>query len=203
MADSPNRTAADPNEEIMRATYRALQEHGYADLTIKRIAEEYGKSTAAIHYHYDTKDDLLAAFLDYILDQFQNTVHEVETTDPEQRLDLLLDKLLVDAQDHLDLLVAILEMRSQAPYKEAFRERFQQNDEYVRYMLSTVIDQGIQDGVFNDVDAEHAARALMTIVDGGRTRAVVFDEEASLATARQTAEEYVTAVLAVEQSGDS
>ncbi|MCD2203761.1 MULTISPECIES: TetR/AcrR family transcriptional regulator [Halobacteriaceae] len=202
MADSPNRTAADPNEEIMRATYRALQEHGYADLTIKRIAEEYGKSTAAIHYHYDTKDDLLAAFLDYILDQFQNTVHEVETTDPEQRLDLLLDKLLVDAQDHLDLLVAILEMRSQAPYKEAFRERFQQNDEYVRYMLSTVIDQGIQNGVFNDVDAEHAARALMTIVDGGRTRAVVFDEEASLATARQTAEEYVTAVLAVEQSGD-
>ncbi|MCD2205197.1 TetR/AcrR family transcriptional regulator [Halobacterium sp. KA-6] len=202
MADSPNRTAADPNEEIMRATYQALQEHGYADLTIKRIAEEYGKSTAAIHYHYDTKDDLLAAFLDYILDQFQNTVHEVETTDPEQRLDLLLNKLLVDAQDHLDLLVAILEMRSQAPYKEAFRERFQQNDEYVRYMLSTVIDQGIQDGVFNDVDAEHAARALMTIVDGGRTRAVVFDEEASLATARQTAEEYVTAVLAVEQSGD-
>ena len=202
MADSPNRTAADPNEEIMRATYRALQEHGYADLTIKRIAEEYGKSTAAIHYHYDTKDDLLAAFLDYILDQFQNTVHEVETTDPGQRLDLLLDKLLVDAQDHLDLLVAILEMRSQAPYKEAFRERFQQNDEYVRYMLSTVIDQGIQNGVFNDVDAEHAARALMTIVDGGRTRAVVFDEEGSLATARQTAEEYVTAVLAVEQSGD-
>ncbi|WP_353635460.1 TetR family transcriptional regulator C-terminal domain-containing protein (plasmid) [Halobacterium sp. NMX12-1] len=202
MADSPNRTAADPNEEIMRATYRALQEHGYADLTIKRIAEEYGKSTAAIHYHYDTKDDLLAAFLDYILDQFQNTVHEVETTDPGQRLDLLLDKLLVDAQDHLDLLVAILEMRSQAPYKEAFRERFQQNDEYVRYMLSTVIDQGIQDGVFNDVDAEHAARALMTIVDGGRTRAVVFDEEGSLATARQTAEEYVTAVLAVGQSLD-
>ena len=202
MADSPNRTAADPNEEIMRATYRALQEHGYADLTIKRIAEEYGKSTAAIHYHYDTKDDLLAAFLDYILDQFQNTVHEVETTDPGQRLDLLLDKLLVDAQDHLDLLVAILEMRSQAPYKEAFRERFQQNDEYVRYMLSTVIDQGIQNGVFNDVDAEHAARALMTIVDGGRTRAVVFDEEGSLATARQTAEEYVTAVLAVDQSLD-
>jgi len=202
MADSPNRTAADPNEEIMRATYRALQEHGYADLTIKRIAEEYGKSTAAIHYHYDTKDDLLAAFLDYILDQFQNTVHEVETTDPEQRLDLLLDKLLVDAQDHLDLLVAILEMRSQAPYKEAFSERFQQNDEYVRYMLSTVIDQGIQDGVFNDVDAEHAAHALMTIVDGGRTRAVVFDEGGSLATARQTAEEYVTAVLAVDQSLD-
>jgi len=200
MTDSSNRTTDNPNEDIMRATYQALQEHGYADLTIKRIAEEYGKSTAAIHYHYDTKDDLLAAFLDYVLDQFQNTVHEVETTDPEQRLDLLLDKLLVDVQDLPGLLVAILELQSQAPYKEAFRERFRQNDEYVRYMLRTVIDQGIQDGVFNDVDAEHTARALMTIVDGGRTRAVVFDEEEALATARQTAEEYVTAVLAVDQS---
>lgn len=195
MADLSDRNASDPNEEIMRSTYRALREHGYANLTVKRIADEYGKSTAAIHYHYDTKDDLLAAFLDYLLDRFRDTVHEVETTDPEERLNLLLDKLLVDAQDHPDLLVAMLEMRSQAPYKEAFSERFQQNDEYVRYLLSTVVDQGIQDGVFIDVDADHTARALMNIVDGGRTRAVVLDDVSTLATARRTADEFVTDVL--------
>jgi len=198
MEDPPERSASDPDEEIMRATYRALQEHGYADLTIKRIAEEYGKSTAAVHYHYDTKDDLLAAFLDYILDRFVDTIHEVETTDPEQRLELLLDKLLVAPEDHRDLLIAVLEMRSQAPYKEAFAERFAQNDEYVRYMLRTVIDHGITEGVFTDVDAEHAARALMTIVDGGRTRAVVLDDPETLATARRTADEYVNAVLRAE-----
>lgn len=182
----------------MRATYRVLQEHGYADLTIKRIADEYGKSTAAVHYHYDTKDDLLVAFLDYILERFVNTIHEVETTDPEQRLNLLLDKLLVAPEDHRDLLIAVLEMRSQAPYKEAFGKRFQQNDEYVRYMLKTVMDHGIQEGVFNDVDTEHTARALMTIVDGARARAVVLDETDTLATARQTADEYVNAVLKPE-----
>lgn len=195
MGDSPKETVSDQNEEIMRATYRALRAHGYADLTIKRIADEYGKSTAAIHYHYNTKEDLLAAFLDYILDQFKDAVHEVETTDPEQRLELLLEKLLVDPEDHYDLLIAMLEMRSQAPYKETFAERFQQNDEYVRYMLRTVINHGIEEGVFNDVDAEHTARALMTIVDGARTRAVVFDEERALTTARRTADEYVTTVL--------
>ncbi|UHQ98998.1 TetR family transcriptional regulator C-terminal domain-containing protein (plasmid) [Natrinema zhouii] len=195
MGDSPKETVSDPNEEIMRATYRALRTHGYANLTIKRIADEYGKSTAAIHYHYDTKEDLLAAFLEYILDQFKDAVHEVETTDPEQRLELLLEKLLVDPEDHYDLLIAMLEMRSQAPYKETFAERFQQNDEYVRYMLRMVINHGIEEGVFNDVDAEHTARALMTIVDGARTRAVVFDEERALTTARRTADEYVSAML--------
>ena len=195
MGELPEQTSSDPDEEIMRATYRALQEYGYADLTIKRIADEYGKSTAAVHYHYDTKDDLLVAFLDYILEQFVDLIHEVETTDPEQRLTLLLDKLLVAPQDHHDLMVALLEMRSQAPYKEAFGKRFQQNDEYVRYMLKTVIDHGVQRGVFNDVDAEHAARALMTIVDGARDRTVVLDETDALATARRTADEYVNAVL--------
>ena len=199
MANPPDRSFSDPDEEIMHATYSALREHGYADLTIKRIAEEYGKSTAAVHYHYDTKDDLLAAFLDFVLEQFVDTIHEVERTDPEQRLTLLLDQLLVEVEEHQDLLVAILEMRSQAPYKEAFADRFEQNDEYVQYMLRTVIDDGISQGVFADVDAEHTAAALMTIVDGARTRAVVLDDTDALVTARQTAEEYVQSVLLREE----
>ncbi|RZH67859.1 TetR/AcrR family transcriptional regulator [Natrinema altunense] len=193
MADTS--TDADPDEEIMRATYRALREHGYADLTIQRIADEYGKSTAAIHYHYDTKDDLLTAFLDFILEQFKDTIHEVETTDPEQRLELLLNKLLVDPTDHQDLLIAMLEMRSQVPYNDQFRERFRENDEYVQYLLRTVIDHGIKTGVFDDVDTDHVAQALMILVDGARTRAVVFDDEDSLETARRTAAEYVAATL--------
>lgn len=86
-------------------------------------------------------------------------------------------------------------MRSQAPYKETFIERFRQNNEYVRYLLSTVIDRGIKAGVFTEVDAEHAANALMTIADGARTRAVVLNEADALRTARRTAQEYVDAVL--------
>lgn len=195
MSEPPERTPSDVDEEIMCATYRALEEHGYADLTMKRIAEEYGKSTAAIHYHYETKDDLLAAFLDYLLNRFVSTIHEVETTDPEQRLEMLLDRLLAGPKDNSDLSVAMLEMRSQAPYKEAFMERFEQNDEYVRYLLKTVIDHGISQGVFADVDSEHVSRALMVLVDGARTRSVVFGDADTLATARRMAEEYVAATL--------
>jgi AcrR family transcriptional regulator len=179
----------------MEATYRALREHGYADLTIKRIADEYGKSTAAVHYYYDTKDELLAAFLDYLLEQFVDSIHGVETTDPEERLELLLDELLVKPQENPDLSIALLEMRSQAPYKEAFSERFQQNDKYIRYMLKAVVNHGIDEGVFNDVDADRVTRSLMAIVDGGRTRAVVLDDLEELETARRTASEYVDAML--------
>ncbi|MFC3956800.1 TetR/AcrR family transcriptional regulator [Halovivax cerinus] len=195
MADTPDRSGEDPDEAIMRATYRALSTHGYADLTMQRIADEYGKSTAAIHYHYDTKDDLLAAFLDFVLGRFKDAVHDVETTDPEDRLELLLDGLLVKASEHTELLVAMLEMRAQAPYNDTFAERFRENDAYVRYLLETVIDQGIDAGAFADADAEHVARVLVTIVDGARTRAVVLGEETALSTARRAATEYLAATL--------
>ncbi|GAB6862525.1 TetR/AcrR family transcriptional regulator [Haloplanus litoreus] len=195
MAEPTDRTFSGPDEAIMEATYQALRKHGYADLTIQRIADEYGKSTAAVHYYYDTKDELLAAFLDYLLERFVDSIHDVETTDPEERLELLLDELLVKPQENPDLSVALLEMRSQAPYKDAFSKRFEQNDEYIRYMLKAVVNHGIDEGVFNDVDADHITRSLMTIVDGGRTRAVVLDDLESLETARQTASEYVDAML--------
>lgn len=184
--------------KIMGATYRALCEHGYANLTMQAIAEEYGKSTAAIHYYYDTKDDLLAAFLSYLLDKFIDRVHEVETTAPKERLDLLLDRLLTHREGSRDFMTAMLEMRAQAPYNEAVREQFQRNDEYTRYLLKTVIVDGTDSGVFSAEDPEHAADALMLIVDGARARYASIGDENALEEARRTAREYVESVLMAE-----
>jgi len=47
-------------------------------------------------------------------------------------------------------------------------------------MLRAVIDHGIMEGVFSDVDTEHAALALITIVDGARTLAVVLNDAEAL-----------------------
>lgn len=195
MAESSETAFSAQESEIMQATHRALREYGYADLTIKRIADEYGKSTAAVHYYYDTKEALLVAFLDYLLEEFVDSIHETETTDPEKRLNRLLDRLITGLEEHRDLSIALMEMRSQAPYKAEFRDRFRQNDEYIRYMLKSVITHGIDEGVFNDVDANHVVEGLMTIVDGARARVVVLDDPAALDTARKTATEYVEAKL--------
>ncbi len=194
-APSDSDERSDAEQAIMKATYRALCEHGYANLTIHAIAEEYGKSTAAIHYHYDTKDDLLAAFLSYLLDRFINRVHEVETTAPRERLDSLLDRLLTDREGYHDFMTAMLEMRAQAPYNDAVREQFQRNDEYTRYLLRTVIADGTESGVFTAEDPAHAAEALMLIVDGARNRYVSLEDKDALEEARKTAQEYVEFVL--------
>lgn len=193
-----DRDRTEAEEEIMRATYRALCEHGFADLTMQAIADEYGKTTAAIHYHYDTKDDLLVAFLRYLLDLFAEHVEEVETSDPGERLELLLDRLLANHDGYSDFAVAMLEMRAQAPYNDAIREQFRRNDEYVRDFLEAVVEDGIESGAFDDVDPADVSRSLMTIVDGARTRFAVFDDPDVLVEARRTADEYLEATIGVE-----
>ena len=40
----------------MEATYRALCEHSYANLTTEKIAAETDLSKAALHYHYGIKE---------------------------------------------------------------------------------------------------------------------------------------------------
>ncbi|WP_435101901.1 TetR/AcrR family transcriptional regulator [Halarchaeum sp. P4] len=200
MADtSRDGERSEAEEAIMRATYRALCEHGYADLTMRAIAEEYGKTTAAIHYHYETKDDLLVALLEYLLDRFVAHVHDVETTGPEARLEALLDTLISERTDDHDLLVAILEMRAQAPYDEAMRDQLVHNDEYLRYLLRTVVADGVEQGVFAaDVDPSRAAETLMTFVDGARTRFVVSGDPDVLRHAREAADRYVADALDAE-----
>ncbi|ELZ95933.1 transcription regulator [Haloferax mucosum ATCC BAA-1512] len=199
MTDSAGETPATPNEEIMRATYRALRKEGYTNLTIKQIAEEYGKSTAAVHYYYETKDDLLVAFLNYLIELYVDEINQIETTDPRERLELLLDELLCKPKDHLHLLGALLAMRSQTPHNQAFRERFKQNDEYIQYTLKAAINHGIDEGVFEERDPSHTTHALMSIIDGGRTRAVVLDDPDELDVARETAAEYVDSIVAKER----
>ncbi len=66
----------------MAATYRALCAHGYADLTMQRIADEAGKSKSLLHYHYGTKQELLVAFLDYLFDRFEARVAATEGDAP-------------------------------------------------------------------------------------------------------------------------
>lgn len=198
MGDSDGDERSGPEEEIMEATYEALCEHGYADLTVQRIAEKLGKSTAAIHYHYDTKDELLVAFLAYLLDGMDEWFDADPEADPRERLASLLDSLL-PAEPHDDrFTVAMLDMRAQAPHNEAFREQFVERDDYSLDRLATTIEDGIEAGVFREVDPAEAARSLLTIADGGWSRYVVLDDDDALVAARETAREYVASTLVAD-----
>ena len=178
-------------ETIIRATGRCLCEYGYADLTMQRIAEESSVTTAAIHYHFDTKEELLDAFLDDLVDRFKNSL-ACEAADPREQLSMLLDAVFDSAADD-EFPIALMELKAQAPYHEPYRKRFIELDEAVRDVVEDAIEDGIEAEQFEEADAAEVARMVSTVINGGHLRIVALGEEP--AETRQVVEDYLETQL--------
>lgn len=164
-------------EDMMRATYRALCAHGYADLTMQDIADEAPVSKAALHYHYDSKRDLLSAFQAYISERFLSRIRAADEpeADPRERLSGVLDAALSPpADDELrDLQRALLELKAQAPYDPGIREQVERTDDVFRSLLTDIVADGVETGAFDaDVDPASTAKFVATIIGGNQARQV-------------------------------
>ena len=196
---------ADPEttrESIMRATYLALCEHGYAGLTIERIGERFEKSKSLLYHHYDDKDELLLAFLQFMLEEHEASLPELDADEgPAERLETVLDAVLATdlPEDHREFTAAMVELRAQAAHDERYREQFAEHDRQFREGLAALIEAGIEGGTFRDVDADRAAAFLGTVVAGAMTRRVTGGGDAVATAARAEVAAYVDGVLRVEQ----
>jgi len=164
---------SDASEDIMRATYRALCHHGYADLTMQDIADESAKSKAALHYHYDSKHELLCAFLEYLYDRFVERTAGIDEADPADRLLALIETVLEKPDDREAFETAVLEIRAQAPYEPGFRERLTEFDDHLTAELTAILDAGVDEGRFHaDLDPEDTAQFIVTVLTGAATERV-------------------------------
>jgi AcrR family transcriptional regulator len=163
-------------DEIIAATSRALCEYGYADLTMQRIAEEASMTTAAIHYHFDTKAELLNAFLDDLIDRFEARL-ACDAEDPRERLETFLTAVFTPAENGDDFPVALMEMKGQSPYQDSFRERFLALDEVMQSVVATAVSDGIDAGYFEDSDPDAVARHVVTTINGAHVRSVALGED--------------------------
>lgn len=183
---------SETTEEILAATRRALCEHGYAGLTMQRIAAESSLSTAAIHYHYDTKEGVLNAFLEHVVDGFECRVR-TDADDPRARLAAFLDAVFESTGDHDGFAVAFMELKAQAAFHEAYRERFVEMDQVVRTVVVDAVRDGVERGHFQDADPERVARHVVTTLNGAHVRGVALGEPAE--AGRALVESYLAETL--------
>ncbi|MFC4990446.1 TetR/AcrR family transcriptional regulator [Saliphagus infecundisoli] len=163
----------DSEQEIIEATYRTLCEYGYANLTMRRIADESELSKATIHYHYDSKDRLFKTFLERLYERYVDRLDEVSGETARDRLEALLTMELADreADPCINFQTAMLEVRAQAPYNEDIQEMLSAFDEALISSLREMIADGIDAGEFdNSVDPDLAADLLTTTIKGAHTR---------------------------------
>lgn len=198
-------TPTDTRERMMHATYRALQRHGYAGLSLQRIADESDLSKSAVYHFYDDKEDLLIAFLDFMLDRFQEEFELAEGDDPAADLRAYVEHAVRDSPPPTDTpedrtayvpFGPVIELRAQAVRNEAFRERFTDLDAMFEAELASIVERGVERGVFREVDPDHAASLLLTFLAGAMMRRATVedvDTEALMAEADAVLERYLAA----------
>jgi len=196
-SDSPEKDWSTAEEEIMEATYRALLNHGYADLSISRIADELDKSKAAIYYHYDTKDDLLVAFLEFAVDRFEETIDTETGNEPAADLEHVIEKLLPlhPDEEQRQLQAVLVGLRSQAVTNGVFREQFTQIDERLAATIRGIVDHGIEEDTFRDVDPSRVAEHILATVNGAMYGRATTDRKSAAAAARVSLASYIDSEL--------
>ena len=159
----------DTKTAILKATFTALAEHGYADLTIDRIAQHFPKSSGLVFYHYDGKDDVLLDLLDYLLERFVQLGIPVATDgSSEARLRSLFEQVLPRGDEHQlrEFEIVLTELRMRAAQDDAFQASLNQSQNLFREAIREIIEEGIESGEFKQTDPDQVADFLLTLVSG-------------------------------------
>lgn len=173
-------------EEIMEATFKALSEHGYASLSIQKIADESEKGKSSIYYHYEDKEDLMLAFLDFLGEKIRETQSELEEKPPEGKLDEMLDLSLgIRDDEQWGFQKALLEIRAQASHKESFAEKFREIDSHITGNVEETMRE------MNVQDPESTAEILVSCIEGAVNRKVSTGDREGLKELKEEIKEVV------------
>lgn len=157
-------------EQIVQAAFQVATREGLEQLTIRLVAAEAGLSTGLVFFHFKSKEVLLLALLDWVLDSLFERWDVPENVPPVERL---LAWLQLDLQD--------------LSYDEQGRGRLKL---FLSYWMLAVRDPTIAEHMKTAL--ERSRQTLLPIV-----QAVINSESARF---RQvTAESLVTVVIALAQ----
>jgi len=204
MVDDETGIPEETYEMLMQASYRALCEHGYDDLTMRDISAEFEKSRPLIHYHYDSKEHLLGAVLEWMIDRYEAVMREKVDADgsPREMLETFIDVALTGPDDpdfdHWAFFTALLEFRSRAHRNDRIQQAVVTSYDYAVGLIREIITAGIEAGEFHEVDADAAAHFLFLSTDAIRVRRITNGDDEAVAQGRIALDELVLESLYVD-----
>jgi AcrR family transcriptional regulator len=192
--------AAEPAEHgardrILAAAVERIASDGIDDVRIARIAMDAGVSTSLVHYHFETREALLAEALDYSFELAGDVrigEGEGEAPDHAHRLAAMVDQCLpypgMLERDFILWVELWLRASRHPELRPTASKLYARMHEWFREAIA----EGVESGEFRSTDPDRLADRSLALLDGFGIRALVGD----LPIERARAE--VWAVLAAE-----
>lgn len=180
---STRRSRDSAHRQILEAACRRIATAGIDGVRIAHIAADAGVSTALVHYHFATRDALLAEALEHSFDRTADTRTTGRPAEPAThaaRVALMVEECLpADDDRRVDwaLWVELWPRAMRHPALRPVAERL-----YARYhaWLAEGIEAGVAAGEFVGCDVAAVADRTLALIDGLSVRALAGDGAVTL-----------------------
>ncbi len=67
-------------EEVVQAAYSLIAEKGFEGLRTREVADRVGINSATLHYYFPTKEALIGAVVEYLMQELQTSRAALDST---------------------------------------------------------------------------------------------------------------------------
>ena len=181
--------------EILKAATRVFQRKGYRDTTMKDLAEESGVSMDELKVYFPTKAHIFTEVSEYLINQIgESALRKTRSVPSDDPRDVLknwirgyLEAVYFLYDEYLKIMMDFWNVGT-VPEDPDSLEHKRLKDMYSKAIefFKEVIKEGIEKGVFREVDPELAASTLMAMLDGTVLQWLIFDKGFNLALSAET-----------------
>lgn len=165
---------------IVQTAKTLFQRFGYKKTSVNDIAKALGKVKSVIYYYFPDKESLLRAVIDEevgkLIWSIDDAVKKASTPEEKLRAYALSRTLEIER-------LSREYARFQQEYDQLFpliKEVHQRYDDFERTILKSILEDGMERGVFQKTDAELLASAILLWLKGVETQLSSFENEKAL-----------------------
>ena len=160
-------TVEERRAEILEVTCQVVIERGFAGTRISDVAKRLEVSSSLIHYHFDSKEQLLAeAFAHYARNDLAEMEGEIAAAPTAlAQLDRVIQNYVPEGSDDVEWMLWI-DGWGEALRNPMMKKISQELDEQTSDLLERVLAGGVASGEFTCASPTATAMRLTALVDG-------------------------------------
>src|SRR5947209_6656213 len=152
-------------EELVRAAFNQIAEHGFEGLRTRDVAAEVGVNIATLHYYFPTKEALIGGILEHTMKRFRSTI--APSTSRGDLLRAHFDGLRRLVADEPELFAVMGELALRSSRDAEIAEMFQKTIETWHRTMQSLIASAAGDGSLSPPsDPEAQASLVVSAVMG-------------------------------------
>jgi AcrR family transcriptional regulator len=155
---------------LVQAAFDLIAERGFEGLRTRDIAARARVNIATLHYYFATKEDLIRAVVDALVERFRVQGEISMVAQPKNPLNELRQELR-DAEYQVretpELFAVLFELFNRSLRDPAIKAILRDADAHFHQRVTSYLGVGVEQGIFRtDLDIPAAASALIVLIKG-------------------------------------